>query len=191
MELLSKIQKELKAPKNLFNSFSNYNYRNAEGILDAVKPLLEGGTIICSDELVMFGNRFYVKATATLSDGKESAFATAYAREAETKKGMDESQITGSASSYARKYALNGLFAIDDVKDADAHDNTKEPEKQATKQTEKPKEVDNRPWISEKQVTAALLRIQAGEDLYPQLNESFRMANSFREQLKNALYTPA
>ena len=189
MELLAKIQRDLKAPKNLYNSFSNYNYRNAEGILDAVKPLLNGGTIICSDELVMFGDRFYVKATATLSDGKESISSTAFAREAETKKGMDESQITGSASSYARKYALNGLFAIDDVKDADAHDNTKEPEKQAPKQAERP--VDDRPWISEKQVNAAILRIQAGEDLYPQLDEAFRMAKVFREQLKNVLYTPA
>jgi len=128
MELLNKIQKELKAPKNLRNTFGNYNYRSAESILDAVKPLLESGTITCSDELVMIGTRFYVKATATLSDGKESISTTAFAREPELKKGMDESQITGATSSYARKYALNGLLAIDDVKDADSQDNTDKPE---------------------------------------------------------------
>jgi hypothetical protein len=130
MELLNKIQKELKAPKNLRNTFGNYNYRSAESILDAVKPLLESGTITCSDELVMIGTRFYVKATATLSDGKESISTTAFAREAETKKGMDESQITGATSSYARKYALNGLFAIDDIKDSDSLDNREKPENQ-------------------------------------------------------------
>ena len=127
MELLAKIQSELKCPKNLFNKFGNYAYRNAEGILDAVKPLLDGGSIVCSDDIVEVGGRVYVKATAVLTDKEgKSIFATAYAREAETKKGMDESQITGSASSYARKYALNGLFAIDDVKDADSLNNGQE-----------------------------------------------------------------
>ena len=122
---LSKIQKNLKAPKNQRNNFGNYNYRSAEDILEAIKPYLNGDdgiTLILSDEIVLIGDRYYVKATATLSDkdGK-TASATAYAREPLTKKGMDEAQITGATSSYARKYALNGLFAIDDNKDADTY----------------------------------------------------------------------
>lgn len=119
--VLNKIQAELKAPKNLHNSFGGYNYRSAESILEAVKPLLnENGAILTlSDEIVEVGGRIYVKATATFRAGDEFFEVTAYAREAESKKGMDESQITGTASSYARKYALNGLFLIDDTKDAD------------------------------------------------------------------------
>lgn len=118
-EKLSKIQQELKAPKNLYNSFGKYSYRNAEGILEAVKPLLGGLALIINDEPVMVGERYYIKATATLTDGKESVSATAYAREDETKKGMDGCQITGACSSYARKYALNALLMIDDAKDSD------------------------------------------------------------------------
>ena len=117
---LSQIQQKLKAPKGQLNKFGNYKYRSAEDILEAVKPLLNGeSTIILSDELVMIGDRYYVKATATFK-GEETETVTAYAREEEIKKGMDSSQITGSASSYARKYALNGLLLIDDTKDADA-----------------------------------------------------------------------
>ena len=120
MNTLTKIQTELKAPKGQFNSFGKYKYRNCEDILEALKPLLKEteSCILLSDEVVMVGDRFYVKATVTLK-GEEQWSATAFAREATTKKGMDEAQITGSASSYARKYALNGLFAIDDTKDAD------------------------------------------------------------------------
>ena len=116
---LARIQQELKAPKNLYNSFGRYSYRNAEGILEAVKPLLNGLVIIINDELMYIGNRYYVKATATLTDGAESVSAVAYAREDETKKGMDGCQITGACSSYARKYALNALLMIDDSKDSD------------------------------------------------------------------------
>ena len=121
-EILNKIQVGLKAPKSQKNSFGNYNYRNCEDILNALKPYLSEHqcVITLNDEIVQIGDRFYVKSTATLSDGKESISNTAYAREEQTKKGMDSSQITGATSSYARKYALNGLFAIDDVKDADA-----------------------------------------------------------------------
>lgn len=125
-EILTKITRELKAPKNLKNSFGNYTYRNAESIYEAVKPLLEKhkASLIISDSIEAIGDRFYIKATATLSDSKgESISATAYAREAFTKKGMDEAQITGSASSYARKYALGGLFLLDDNKDIDSLDN--------------------------------------------------------------------
>lgn len=121
---LGEIQKTLKAPKNQRNNFGNYNYRSCEDILEAIKPLLEEGErVIISDEVIMIGNRYYVKSTAKFISNDISSEATAYAREAETKKGMDEAQITGSASSYARKYALNGLFAIDDERDADTRDN--------------------------------------------------------------------
>lgn len=116
------IQTELKAPKNQRNNFGGYNYRSCEDIMEAVKPLLQKYcvSLTVSDDIVAVGNRIYVKATATLSDGVNSIQNSAFAREAEVKKGMDDSQITGAASSYARKYALNGLFCIDDTKDADA-----------------------------------------------------------------------
>ena len=116
---LARIQQELKAPKNLFNKFGNYAYRNAEGILEAVKPLLNGLALIINDEPVSLGDRYYIKATVTLTDGDDSVSAVAYAREDETKKGMDGCQITGACSSYARKYALNALLMIDDAKDSD------------------------------------------------------------------------
>ena len=121
---LQKIQAELKAPKNQYNSFGKYNYRNCEDILEALKPLCAkyNATIVLSDEIVMIGDRYYIKATAKLEDTEDADFmyTTAYAREEAEKKGMDGSQVTGAASSYARKYALNGLFAIDDTKDSDA-----------------------------------------------------------------------
>lgn len=122
IEKLITIQNELKAPKNQINSFGGYNYRSCEDILEAVKPLLkkENLTLILTDELVNIGARYYIKATAKLiSVDNEIIENIAYAREEETKKGMDGSQITGASSSYARKYALNGLFLIDDVKDSD------------------------------------------------------------------------
>jgi len=121
IEKLIKIQKELKVPKNQRNSFGNYNYRSCEDIVEHANPLCHaaGLSLVIKDEVVEVGGRVYVKATAMLSDKDTTAEATGWAREALTKKGMDEAQITGSASSYARKYALNGLFAIDDTKDAD------------------------------------------------------------------------
>jgi len=122
---LARIQKELKAPKNQQNKFGGYKYRSCEDILEAVKPHLGENTVVISDDIVLIGERYYVKATAVFSNGEESIPVSAFAREAETKKGMDESQITGAASSYARKYALNGLFLIDDTKDADTQDNAK------------------------------------------------------------------
>ena len=128
---LSRIQAELKAPKSQRNNFGNYNYRSCEDILEAVKPLLarEGLVLTITDSIEMVGNRYYVKATATVTDGEKSISTTAYAREADGRKGMDESQVTGSSSSYSRKYALNGLFCIDDTKDADTMDNTEKPKK--------------------------------------------------------------
>ena len=122
-EKLAKIQSTLKAPKGQYNSFGKYKYRNCEDILEAVKPLLAEvkAVVIIGDELELIGSRFYVKATARFIDCETDAQITntAYAREEDTKKGMDGSQITGASSSYARKYALNGLFAIDDTKDSD------------------------------------------------------------------------
>lgn len=128
---LMMIQSELKAPKNQRNNFGKYNYRNCEDILNALKPHLMKYkcVVLLTDELAIIGSRFYVRATAQLVDteSNNTISVNAYAREEETKKGMDGSQITGSASSYARKYALNGLFAIDDTKDSDFTNNGKEP----------------------------------------------------------------
>ena len=128
---LMMIQSELKAPKNQRNNFGKYNYRNCEDILNALKPHLMKYkcVVLLTDDLVLIGDRFYIKATAKLvdSESNNTISVNAYAREEETKKGMDSSQITGSASSYARKYALNGLFAIDDTKDSDFTNNGKEP----------------------------------------------------------------
>jgi len=123
---LVKIQAELKAPKNQTNAFGKYKYRSAEDIVEAVKPILNkyGTALVITDEVVQVGDRVYVKATATLLDDTDNHISVSgWAREEEVKKGMDSAQITGSASSYARKYALNGLFAIDDTKDSDATNN--------------------------------------------------------------------
>ena len=129
-EKLSNIQNELKAPKGQLNKFGGYKYRSCEDILEAVKPLCKKNevSLVLSDEIIHLGDRYYVRAIATLYDMKNegSVFNTAYAREEESKKGMDGSQITGTASSYARKYALNGLFNIDDTKDADTDEFTKQ-----------------------------------------------------------------
>ena len=133
MKKLSQVQNELKAPKGQKNTFGNYKYRSAEDILEAVKPILKKNdlTIIISDTLENIGERYYIKATVSLCDldMDERIQVNAYAREEETKKGMDGSQITGTASSYARKYALNGLFNIDDTKDADTDEYTKKHKK--------------------------------------------------------------
>ena len=139
MKELNTIQSLLKAPKDQYKKFGNYKYRNCEDILEAVKPLLfsQSCTLTISDEIVMIGTRYYVRATATIKNANgETEMTTAYAREDESKKGMDASQITGSTSSYARKYALNGLFCIDDTKDSDSLNN----ECQSNNQLEK----DNR-----------------------------------------------
>lgn len=142
MKILNKIQKELKAPKGNFNSFGKYNYRSCEDILEAVKPLLDEAILTISDEIINVGDRYYIKATATISQGEEKVSVSAFARESLDKKGMDDAQITGSASSYARKYALNGLFCIDDTKDDDYTNNGKEKVEPKTnyKAYSKPKE---------------------------------------------------
>jgi len=126
--VLHNIQKTLSVPKNKKNTFGGYNYRSAEDIVDAVKALLpEGYSLLLTDSMIILGDRFYIEATATLHGEKDKIECKGYAREPLTKKGFDESQITGAASSYARKYALNGLFAIDDGIDADSQDNRQVP----------------------------------------------------------------
>ena len=136
-EKLVKVQSELKAPKSKFNSFGKYNYRSLEDILEGVKPLLAkyNATLVITDGVEQVGERYYIKALATFIDAEngESVSNTALARESADKKGMDDSQITGTASSYARKYALNGLFLIDDTKDADTDENHIERETKAAK----------------------------------------------------------
>ena len=122
---IAKIQQTLKAPKNQYNKFGGYYYRNCEDILESVKPLLGDLILTINDEIVQIGNRYYVRATATITDGEHEQSATAYAREEESQKGMDASQVTGSTSSYARKYACNALFSIDDTKDADSDEQPK------------------------------------------------------------------
>lgn len=140
--MLSDIQVALKAPKGQENDFGKYKYRSCSDIVEAVKPLLaeHKATLIISDEMIQLGDRYYIKATATLSNGTATEAATGWAREALDKKGMDVAQITGAASSYARKYALNGLFAIDDTKDADTQDNSYKPHKFANGEAAKVQE---------------------------------------------------
>jgi hypothetical protein len=165
MKELIEIQNELKAPKNQRNTFGNYNYRSAEDILEAVKPLLKkhGCYLTISDEMIQLGDRYYVKATATLSKDADSISTTAYAREEESKKGMDASQITGATSSYARKYALNGLFCIDDTKDADftnTHGKEEQP-KQKTVKVPAKAEIES----DMKQAKEAILKCKSSKDL--------------------------
>ena len=174
MKELMSIQKSLKAPKNQYNRFGGYAYRSAEDLLEAVKPLLakEGCTLTITDDIVMVGSRIYVQATATLKNANgETEETTAYAREPETKKGSDESQITGAASSYARKYALNGLFCIDDNKDADstnthgqgvamASQQTGQPAQQGGQAAPKPVTLDTiKGWITKAQKESDLMAI--------------------------------
>ena len=137
-EKLLQVQTKLNAPKNRKNTFGGYKYRSCEDILEAVKPLLarEGLVLNISDEVLEIGGRVYVKAKATITDGQNFQTSTAYAREAETKKGMDPAQVTGTSSSYARKYALNGLFCIDDTKDPDTDEYTKRTSGKKEKETE-------------------------------------------------------
>ena len=146
-EKLAIVQQELIAPKNQFNKFGNYNYRSCEDILEGLKPLLKkvNAAVKITDEIVLIGDRYYVKATAEFMDCEQELVTitnTAYAREEENVKGMSHSQITGSASSYARKYALNGLFCIDDVKDADTRDNRQNEASEQQKADVQQKEIE-------------------------------------------------
>lgn len=175
------IQHKLKAPKGQYNSFGKYNYRSCEDILEGVKPLLKEHNLalLIDDEIVQIGGRYYVKATAKITDGREFVSATAYAREPDTKKGMDESQITGATSSYARKYALNALLCIDDTKDADTMDNSKKPVQQ-TQET-----VYN--WNSLK--TRAVQGGISEDDLVHYVTETFKVSKP--SELKQEHYQQA
>lgn len=157
------VQSELKAPKGQFNGFGKYKYRSLEDINEAVKPLLakEGLKLTISDEPVAVMDRIYIKASATLSDGGNSITVNGYAREAENKKGMDESQITGTASSYARKYALNGLFLIDDTKDADSDENKNERDNRSKRsnQQQSNNQQNSNNKLSKTQQEAAVLKL--------------------------------
>ena len=149
-ESLVAIQSKLKAPKSQFNSFGKYNYRSAEDILEAVKPLLaeQGVVLNMTDTIVLIGARYYLKSVAKVIKGEEEIFSEGYAREDENKKGMDGAQVTGTSSSYARKYALNGLFLIDDTKDVDTDEYAKQQQaapKQA-KQAAKPAQPAPQPY---------------------------------------------
>lgn len=140
------VQDELKAPKGQFNKFGNYRYRSCEDIIESVKPILKKYNIMLniSDEIVLIGERYYIKAVAGLTDGTDVIQSVAYAREPQDLKGMAESQITGSASSYARKYALNGLLAIDDAKDFDTNEVEEQPQKEPKEeQKATPKQIEN------------------------------------------------
>ena len=190
MEELTIIQSELKAPKNQRNTFGNYNYRSAEDILEAVKPLLKKHSchLTISDEMVQLGDRFYVKATALLekNDGSNDITVTAYAREEESKKGMDSSQITGATSSYARKYALNGLFCIDDTKDADftnTHGKEEQPKPKTAKAPAKA-EIES----DMKQAKEAIEKCKSGEDLMVVWNtfKSLQGVSEFKKILGDA-----
>jgi len=141
IKTLAKIQRELIAPKSKYNSFGKYAYRSVEDIMQAVKPLLGDNAITINDEVVMIGERVYVKATATIQGENGTVSATGFAREALNKKGMDEAQITGSASSYARKYALNALLAIDDSKEIDSDGLNEDDAMQAIKSAKTVKEL--------------------------------------------------
>lgn len=157
-EKLLAIQTKLKAPKGQYNSFGKYSYRSAEDILEAVKPLNaeQGVLLTITDEIKEVGGRIYVVATATVSDGTDELKVSAFAREPENKKGMDESQITGATSSYARKYALNGLYAIDDNKDADTDEHKQQqdnaPKKQQAQKQQQQKQQQQEQGFTEKEL---------------------------------------
>ena len=157
-EKLLAIQTKLKAPKGQYNKFGNFNYRSAEDILEAVKPLNaeQGLLLTITDEIKEVGGRIYVVATATVSDGTDELKVSAFAREPENKKGMDESQITGATSSYARKYALNGLYAIDDNKDADTDEHKQQqenaPKKQQKQQAQKQQQQQQEQGFTEQEL---------------------------------------
>ena len=153
-EKLLAIQAELKAPKGQTNTFGKYKYRSCEDILESVKPLLKkyNATLVISDSLELIGDRYYIKATATFQDVETDGIIenTAYARESAEKKGMDDSQVTGATSSYARKYALNGLFLIDDTKDADTDEFRNQQKSKEERAFDKKVEKDNKATISAK-----------------------------------------
>lgn len=203
MNKLHEIQHRLKAPKGQYNNFGKYKYRSCEDILEAVKPILNevGCTLILSDEIVLIGDRYYVMATARLIGEDTDITATAYAREAETKSGMDSSQITGTASSYARKYALNGLFCIDDTKDADTDEYAAQTgKKQANKASSAPAPASEAKEVKDaktKQVfdsthphwQTILDRMVAGKGSLKELQQHYTISASVEKEITDYLST--
>lgn len=212
-EKLLQIQMELVAPKNQWNEFGKYKYRSCEDILEGLKPCLAKvkAAVTISDDLILIGDRYYVKATAILHDA-ESQFTiqnSAYAREELTKKGMDSAQVTGSTSSYARKYALNGLFGIDDVKDPDTRNNNEdgkrkpaEPKRQQQKQLQAPQQQKTTPKIDDTKArmlvdlcmtdgvdiraVLAMYNVQMVDDL---TEKKFQNIQEHWEDIKNAIFS--
>ena len=186
---LATIQSEIKANKSQFNKFGGYAYRSCEDFVEAAKPVLlkHGFYLTLSDELVMIGNRYYIKAHASISNGTLVYETTAFAREEETKKGMDSSQITGAASSYARKYALNGLFAIDDTKDADTQDNTKTEENKGNAPKDEGEKGDDKPWLNEntKEYIGAKEKLAAGTTTLDKIKQFYKISKAVQAKLLN------
>ena len=184
--MISEIQQKLKAPKGQTHSYGGYKYRSCEDIVEAVKPILfeHGYHLTLTDEMVCVGDRVYVKSTVSIKQGdKVIESACGWAREALSKKGMDEAQVTGAASSYARKYALNGLLAIDDTKDADSMDNTHQ---------EAPKQQDEeKPWFNDDDFIpmkpAMISKIESGErtveDIIKNLRTSFKVSKKMEAEI--------
>ena len=164
---LLNVQRDLKAPKGQYNKFGKFNYRSAEDILEAVKPLNAREEILLtiSDEPIFIGDWHYIKATASITDGKDTHVVTAYAREALNKKGMDESQVTGTASSYARKYALNGMYLIDDTKDADTDEYRNQGNKAPASKSATQAEIGN---LKKEVIAFSNLMKEQGKDVKPE-----------------------
>ncbi|EBX8836666.1 recombinase [Salmonella enterica subsp. enterica serovar Urbana] len=180
---LAEIQEHLNAPKNQYNSFGKYKYRSCEDILEGVKPLLKGLFLSISDEIVLIGDRYYVKATATITDGENSHSASAIAREEENKKGMDAAQVTGATSSYARKYCLNGLFGIDDSKDADTDEHKQQQNAAPAKQT-KSSPSSHAPEQVLKAFTETAMQKNTVEELKQAFAKAWKMLEGTEEQAK-------
>ena len=189
-EKIIAIQAELKAPKNQLNKFGNYNYRSCEDILEGVKPLLKKYGLMqrITDKVVQIGDRYYIEATVSVTDGSNGADATAYAREPESKKGMDDSQVTGTASSYARKYALNGMWLIDDTKDADTDEHKNQVENAPVK-----KQSDDKPWLNATSKDGSLTkngeytaqRLFNGETDWKTIYDSVKVSKKDKEAVDN------
>tara|TARA_B100001063_G_C16779030_1_gene568942 strand:- start:10804 stop:11439 length:636 start_codon:yes stop_codon:yes gene_type:complete len=185
---VAEIQRNLKAPKNQFNAFGKYKYRSCEDIMEGLKPILGELVVTVSDDIKMVGDRIYIVATAKITDGENSVSNTAMARESLTKKGMDDSQITGTASSYARKYALNGLFLIDDTKDADSMGGEQKQPAKSAKQSQQ----QNTNWYNtfENDKQYMLVDIQSGaktaDMIISELKANgYAVSNQVADQIKN------
>lgn len=191
-EKLSHVQNELKAPKGQYNKFGGYSYRSCEDIMEAVKPLLSkyGLVQFVGDEINLIGDRYYVKATVTVTDGKTSHSVSAYAREEQSKKGMDSAQLTGATSSYARKYALNGMYNIDDTKDADTNEMKRQVDNsnfnRNTQQQKPITKAQTNPDNSLAKFTDYILSVNNEEDLKIAFTKIWKMLSSRKDLQQKA-----